>query len=81
MRNIFSHRVFLELSLGERIAHSLAVTTLPLTILAYFLVEHEIDEPLVRIVISLFGAIVGGVATAFLEHWVVRFIPKEKTDT
>jgi len=79
MTNIFSFRRLPELSFWQRLIH-VFVTFGVVLVIADLLFMEQTDLWLAQLIIAIFGAVVGSVVFAFLEHAFFRMSAKRKHD-
>jgi hypothetical protein len=72
MRNIFRPRLFRELSLGERILHSIVTVGILLSLTDYLLIERYDVGPLMGIPFALFGGMGVALFVGIAEHFFLK---------
>lgn len=79
MRNIFAPRLFRNLTLLERVLHTLVTFGLPISILDYLFIDRREVGWLFGIPLALLGGIVATIFFALLEHAFVKFSRRSKS--
>lgn len=79
MRNIFHPRLFRQLSLRERILHSLVTFGVPLSFLDYFLIDYE-EGRLIGLLFAAVGGMLAALVLGMIEHWFITLAGKRKLD-
>ena len=79
MRNIFVPRLFRELSLLERIIHTLVTFGLPISLVNYLFVDRKDLGWLVGIPLALLGGVVMAILFALLEQAFFKLTNRSKS--